>query len=508
MSNDYNSFMAKLATAAGKEILLKATEVVPPKVRRGRPRKPIRILIRKDRGGPNGMACIAGDGPKRSLGITGDNMAAAEASAKLRRMAAEAAAIGLFSPRQVPVEVIFNDYIECSDPGRKGTVEQFSDHRQMCRRLQRTLAWLKTRTGNDDVTIGEVTPALSQEYNRYLLSQPARKGAKSGKTMSVGNTRMDLSFARAAVNAYNFRHVMHLPNGFWVPERGDSRVNWLTRSQIARLLRVCLHGWVWDDQTGRWKVETLVDPTTGGTVTRRKICEGFEDPDVRKEFRQGARAILVLYYTGTRSTRACNLVWEEHPTKGWVDLDRGVIRRSGVKLGNFGGPKRKRKPAGTSILPAPLLRIAHHWRRRDMEEGQMHVFRRADGAEHDQNSLLRLIKKVGSLGGLADIITHEFRHTTVTQCLRAGCSIADTARFVDMSEQMVRTTYGHLAEEATQAGATAMADKRHQPRRSSRDLAADKPRNLLTPDEAMALRKRPQVKVRARPTTEGPTLHH
>jgi len=494
MNNTYNDLMSKLAAAAGNEILLKAAEVVPPKVRRGRPRKAARILIRADRGGPNGMAYMVGDGRKRSLGITGDNMAAAEASAKLRRMAAEAAAIGLFSPRQVPVEVIFSEYIECSDPGRKGTVEQFSDYRQICRRLKRTLAWLKARTGNEDVTIGEVTPALSQEYNRYLLSQPSRKGAKSGKTMSVGNTRMDLSFARASVNSYNFRHTLNLPNGFWVPERGESRVNWLTRSQIARLLRVCLHGCVWDEQTGRWKVETLVDPTTGGMVMRRKTFEGFQNPDIREEFRQAARAILVLYYTGTRSTRACNLVWDEHPTKGWVDLDRGVIRRSGVKLGNFGGPNRKRKPAGTSILPAPLLRLAHHWRNRDMKDGQTHVFRRADGAEHDQNSLLRLIKKVGSLSGLADIITHEFRHTTVTQCLRAGCSIADTARFVDMSEQMVRTTYGHLAEEATQAGATAMADKRHQPRRSSRDLAADKPRNLLTPQEAMALRKRVKLK--------------
>ncbi|KQU34158.1 hypothetical protein ASG63_14115 [Methylobacterium sp. Leaf94] len=128
----------------------------------------------------------------------------------------------------------------------------------------------------------------------------------------------------------------------------------------------------------------------------------------------------------------------------------------------------------------------------------MHVFRKEDGTEHDAGSLLKLIKLVGSRCGLGDIIVHEFRHTTVTQCLRAGCSIADTAAFVDMSEQMVRTTYGHIAEEATKAGALAMGNSKHQPRFSSRDLSGDRPRNLLTPQEAMVASARIEVKVGAR----------
>lgn len=136
----------------------------------------------------------------------------------------------------------------------------------------------------------------------------------------------------------------------------------------------------------------------------------------------------------------------------------------------------------------------------------MHVFRKVDGSEHDAGSLLKLIKLVGSRCGLGDIIVHEFRHTTVTQCLRAGCSIADTAAFVDMSEQMVRTTYGHIAEEATRAGAIALNSSKHQPRLTSRELAADLPRNLLTPQEAMATRKRIEVKVRARLMAEQPEL--
>ncbi len=147
MSNTLAEFMALIAGAAGKEIRLKAAEIDLPKARRGRPRKPVRVLIRKDRGGKYGMAYMAGDGPKRSLMITGDNIAAAEESAMLRRMAAEAAALGLYAPRSVPVAVIFEDYKKWSDPGAKGTVEQVRDYNQMCRRLTRVLDWLDTKRG-------------------------------------------------------------------------------------------------------------------------------------------------------------------------------------------------------------------------------------------------------------------------------------------------------------------------------------------------------------------------
>jgi integrase len=506
MSNDFAQFMAKLAAAAGNEILVKAAEVEPPKVRRGRPRKPARVMIRLDRGGPNGMAYMVGDGPKRSLGITGDNMEAAEVSAQLRRMAAEAAAVGLYSPRQIPLEVIFEDYKKWAHPGPKGTVEQIRDHEQTCRRLNRVLKQMKVITLREDVRIGDIKPANCRAYDAWLQKQPVGKGENPQSTLSVGSSRMDLGFARAAVNRFAEEHVIAITNGFWVPERPEPRQNWLTRRQISRLLWICYRGYIWDETQQCWVTETVIDPNSGRAVTRRKVSKDFNDPVVRENFSQAARAILVLYYTGTRSTRACNLVWDEHPYKGWIDPVRGVIRRSGMRVGKSGGTKRKPKPAGTSLLPPALQEFARRWRIQDLREGHMHVFRKANGSEHDAGSLLRLIKMVGSRCGLGDIIVHEFRHSTVTQCLRAGCSIADTAAFVDMSEEMVRTTYGHIAEEATKAGALAMVDRKNQPRFTSRELAADRPRNLLTPQEAMAARKRIEVKVRTRLTTEQPEL--
>jgi hypothetical protein len=237
MSNDFAQFMAKLATAAGNEILVKAAEVEPPKVRRGRPRKPARVMIRLDRGGPNGMAYVVGDGPKRSLGITGENMAAAEVSAQLRRMAAEAAAVGLYSPRQIPLEVIFEDYKKWAHPGPKGTVEQIRDHEQTCRRLNRVLKQMKVITRREDVRIGDIKPANCRAYDAWLQKQPVGKSENPQSTLSVGSSRMDLGFARAAVNRFAEEHVIAITNGFWVPERPEPRQNWLTRRQISGMRR-------------------------------------------------------------------------------------------------------------------------------------------------------------------------------------------------------------------------------------------------------------------------------
>lgn len=494
MTTTYAELMAKLAFAGGNQILLKAVEVAPPKVRRGRPRKPPRVVIRKDRGGERGMAYLAGDGPKRSLGITGDNMAAAEVSATVSRITAEAAALGIYAPAQVPLKVVFEEYKKSTNPGHKGTVDQVRDHEQMKRRLDRVLSKFDEWVGAGGTKIGDVKPRLCRMYDEWLQTQPAHPRGKGKRTLTVGSSRMDLGFARAALNWYIFDQALSITSKFWIPLRPEPRQNWLTRRQIARLLWVCYRGYTWDNLSKSWVTEVAVDPTSGQTIKRRKVSEDFQDPGIRESFRQAARAVLVLYYTGTRSTKACNLVWDESRYKGWIDPDRGLIKRSGVLLSNNSNSKRKPKPAGTAILPAALRHLARLWRKQDAKVGLLvgntHVFRKADGSAHDAGSLLRLMKQVGSRCDLEDLIVHEFRHSTVTNCLRAGCSISDTAAFVDMSEEMVRTTYGHLAEEATLAGALAMGDRKHQPRFSSRDLAADKPRNLLTPAEAMASRTR------------------
>lgn len=54
-----------------------------------------------------------------------------------------------------------------------------------------------------------------------------------------------------------------------------------------------------------------------------------------------------------------------YPGCGWIDVNRKVICRSGMLVGKWAGPGKAVKPAGTSLLPDPLLRLVKRWRRAD-----------------------------------------------------------------------------------------------------------------------------------------------
>lgn len=127
------------------------------------------------------------------------------------------------------------------------------------------------------------------------------------------------------------------------------------------------------------------------------------------------------------------------------------------------------------------------------------IIHRPDGEFYAEGALYETIKPAAVRAGLKDMVVHEFRHSCVTHCLRAGCTVAETAAFVDMSERMVRDVYGHFAEEGTERGALAMADKSVKPEFTSRELANMKPRSQMRPTDVT--RGRRDMTVRHRPQT-------
>lgn len=247
-------------------------------------------------------------------------------------------------------------------------------------------------------------------------------------------------------------------------------------------------GWVWDVAADAWATETEIDGATGDVRRRRRVDPAYDRARAGERGRQIARAILVMYYTGTRSGRVRYLTWVEHPTCEFIDVGRGLLRRSGVFAPKFAGPGAT-KPAGAAMLPVPLLRLVRRWRRADGKRGVLAVISVPERDEfYSASGLYAPVKRMAERCGLRNMVVHEFRHSTVTACLRAGCSSEETAAYLDMSVHMVRTVYGHLDHSGTEKGALTMADKTHRPEHTSRELAALTPRHLLQPQEAMALR--------------------
>lgn len=486
MSKDFSQIRARQVDAAHSVVVdAAATNRLAP-VRRGRPPLGPRLWLRPDRGAYGTFYHFV-DGKPRSLGIAGDCEAQAKRAIDLQLMAAEADATGRIVPGEISVAVMFDFYKVKKNPKLPPNDKRQKDFMQRCRSLDRVLRGLP-----QGCVAEMIDEDLCETYWEWLVEQPARD-REGGKTLSLGTACMDMYWAKAAVNFYSKRKKIAVPNGFVAPPRPDPRQHFLTRQQFARLLVAAHRGWVWDRAKGGWKTETVVDPETGCTVVRKVREPRFLRSKGRENFRHILRAIMVLFYTGTRSTKACELVWGAHSRYGSIDVMAGVIRRSGlhqkrtVRVGKGGrAVELREKPARASNLPASLTRFVGYWYRRDAAEGHTSVFRKRNGMAYTSPELLRVVKLLGVQAGIDGLIVHEFRHTTVTLCLLAGCSIDDTARFVGMSPAMAHSTYGHIGTEGTDLGARAMDVTGRMPIQSSR---GDGPSNAPSPQWAMSFRR-------------------
>ena len=489
MSKEFRQTRARQVDAVHSVIAAVAAAMELAPVQRGRPSLGPRPRLRKDRG-PHGTFYSVGVGNPKSLRIPGNCREQADKAMSLAKLAAEAKAVGHIVPGKIPLPVIFDFYKTTKDPKLPRQDKTQRDFVSACRALDRVLSWF-----GDDAVADDVGDQECEDYCDWLIQQPYRGRPESGRTLSLGTACMDMYRAKAAVFLYSARNKIAVPNGFVSPPRPSPRTHYLTRSEFARLLWTTCRGWIWDRETRTWATETFFDERTGETSVRPKVHDRFLKPGGREAYHQLGRAILVLFYTGTRSERTCKLVWGSDADRGSIDVSQGIIRRMGLSE----SPKRRKgkggrmrpvgpKPARASILPSGLLDFAFRWYLRDAVEGYSSVFRKPNGEAYNSVTLLRGIKLLGEQAGLDGLIVHEFRHTTVTHCLLAGLSVDDTARFVGMSAKMVDEVYGHLGVEGTMGGAKAINKSSPFPVHSTRDQAQGLPRALMSLEKAKALK--------------------
>jgi integrase len=236
-----------------------------------------------------------------------------------------------------------------------------------------------------DKYLSQVNGQLCREY---AATRPA-----------IYSARRDLEELRAAIN-YHHREGLHdSVIKVWLPTKARPRERWLTRSEVAKLVRAAYR---------------------------------FSEPYNRKRSKVHiARFILIAVYTGSRAGVIAQAALQKEIGRPYFDLDRGLFYRRPEGAAET----RKRRP--TIPVPPPLLAHLRRWKRmgaRYAVEWLGRPIQRVD------ESFRFLVDEVGLEG---QVIPHTLRHTCATWLMQNGTDPWKAAGFLGMTIATLERTYGH-----------------------------------------------------------------
>ncbi len=268
---------------------------------------------------------------------------------------------------------------------------------------------------------------LLEFFGRYTLADIS--GALCRKYVAwrgnEGGARRDLQDLAAAINHHRREGFHREIVSVVLPPAGDARDRFLTRSEVARLLWVCL--------------------------TTREMQDG--KPTAKRPLRHLARFILLGVYTGSRPGAILTLSWHQEIGRGFISLDQQMIYRKAIGA----RATNKRQPP----VPAgpELGRMLELWAKADCYRGPVVSF---DG--QPIASVKTAFKKAVRLAGLGDdVCPYTLRHTTASWLVQKGASTRKVAELLGTSEAMIAKHYGHLAPDHLREEAALVGTKqKHQ----------------------------------------------
>ena len=188
------------------------------------------------------------------------------------------------------------------------------------------------------------------------------------------------------------------------------RDRWLTRDEVARLLRAAYRN---------------------------------------SKSRHLARFILVAVYTGTRSAAILRMRFMAHTAGGWVNTDAGRMYRRGV------GTAETKKRQLPIRIPRPLLAHLRRWEK----DGARFVVE-VDG--QSVASVKTAWKTALTEAGIDHCNRHDLRHTVVTWAMQRGIDKWAAAGYFGITLDMLERVYGHHHPDYLRSAVEAMARKRHK----------------------------------------------
>lgn len=233
--------------------------------------------------------------------------------------------------------------------------------------------------------LNQINGSLCRDYARWR-----------GATVKPGTVRRELVTLQAAINHWHRESPLASVPRVWKPEDGAPRPRYLTRAEVAALLR----------------------------AARRLGMSHI------------ARFILIGLYTGTRHAAILALRWLPSGDAGHIDMDGGRVFR----MGGRESQTAKRRPV--SRIPARLMAHLHRWYRLDMAMGPQTAVIRWKGQPivKERRAWARVVTDAG-LG--SDVTPHVLRHTCATWALQSGVAAWDVSGLTGMSLKTLERVYGH-----------------------------------------------------------------
>jgi len=217
--------------------------------------------------------------------------------------------------------------------------------------------------------------------------------------------RRELEDLRAAIRHHWEAGLCAALTPVVLPERGQARERWLTRTEAARLL------WAAWRLRQRWR----------------------NRPSDRATAQHVARFILLGLYTGTRAGAICGAALMPTIGRGYVDLDAGVFYRRAA------GTRETKKRQPPVRLPPRVLAHLRRWHRRRLAlrsviEWNGEPVRRV-------NKAFRSVRQAAGLG--PDVVPHTLRHTAITWQAQLGVPMHEICGFFGITPDMFDRVYGH-----------------------------------------------------------------
>ena len=263
---------------------------------------------------------------------------------------------------------------------------------------------------------------LSQNTKNRLSESGKRTTTASRRFVKPSTARQELKTFQAAINHWHRESPLEAVPKVSLPKAESRRERWLTRDEVAALLRAC----------------------------RRLSREGHKAAKGAMQYTDYshvARFILIGIYTGTRHDAIIRLGWNRRDTDGHIDLGRSVIYRRGAKEADT----TKRRPP-VSVAGTVLYRHLRNWQRVDARDELAFVIHYKGQRVTKMRRAWNTVREAAGLG--EDVTPHTLRHTAASWLLwgreakgarpaQKPLTIWETAEVLGADASTVERVYGH-----------------------------------------------------------------
>lgn len=255
--------------------------------------------------------------------------------------------------------------------------------------------------------IAALAPILGNLPASSITGDVCRRYGKI-RHKAPGTIRKELGVLQAALNYCKAEGYLSSAPKVRLPAKPAPRDRWLTRPEVARLLRAAYRN---------------------------------------TKSRHPARFILVAVYTGTRSDAILRMRFMAHTAGGWVDTATARMYRRG------GGATETKKRQPPIPIPRPLLAHLRRWER----NGARFVVE-VDG--QNVASVKTAWKTALTEAGIDHCTRHDLRHTAVTWAMQRGIDKWAAAGYFGITLEMLERVYGHHHPDYLRSAIEAIERKR------------------------------------------------